>query len=446
MTLPHPFALAGDLPERLRLGADFYGAMARERGDVARIRLGTWSFVLLSHPDAIAHVLQKHPERYAKGETLDDLRSVLGSGLFFADGERWRDQRRMLQPSFRPGALVDMLPQMGEAVDAVLPRLEEAASSGQPCPIHAVATELTLDFTTRALFGSSLPADERRRIGELVTALAEQIDARMFSVLGALPLWVPLPVNTRILRSVRALDAIVQQLVSRRRAEGTGALGDLLDALLDASDADGEPLSDAAVRDQVMTFFLTAHETTASALAWTVQLLAEHPEWLDRIAAEAEEHGPPTSLGSIRTLDVHTRVFRESLRLYPPGWTLARVATEDDVIDGQPIAAGTHVMICPYALHRDARFWTNPEHFDPDRFPLDRAQREAWIPFGAGPRACIGGQLSTLLGVRFLSAVGSRFRFETVARPRAVASVTLRPEPSMRVRVRLRSSPQSGGT
>lgn len=430
LPVPRPAStlLTGALPERRRLGAEFYGEMARLHGDVAEFRLGTWSFVLLSHPRAIRHVLQEHPTRYSKGDLFDSLRFLLGDGLFFSEGAEWRAQRRTVRPSFHPTNLGRLVPLMRECLDEALPALDHAATHGASVDLYALMSRFALDVTCRSLFGNTLSSTTRARVGALVEELAELIDTRMFSVFQSLPMWVPLPFNLRILAVVRELDSIVLECIERRRTDPSPHT-DILGTLLAARDPEtGAGLSAVEIRDQVMTFFMAGYETTASALSWMLASLAEHPEWAERVRSESLACPPIDGMGALRRLPVTTSVFQETLRLYPPGWTFVRQSVCDDVVDGYEIPRGTDVLICPYALHRDPRFWSEPMRFDPERFPLTAEQRSAYIPFGAGPRACIGGQLSMLQGAVVSSVLMQRYRFTLAQKVEAAPLVTLRPD------------------
>jgi cytochrome P450 len=430
----------GALRERLRLGPEFYGEMARQHGDVANFRLATWRFVLLSHPDAIQHVLQVNPKAYSKGDLFASIKTLLGDGLFFSEGPAWRTQRRMVQPCFRSARVTDLLPVMLACVNDILPVFEAAADRGESLDLFEVMNALTLDITCRTLFGAALSVEERDRVGALREEMSHLIDKRMFSLLADVPLWVPLPIHRRMRAVIQALDAIVLGLIETRMRAPLDEAPDILTALLDARHPDtNAPLTAVELRDQVMTFFMAGHETTATALSWSLMLLAQHPDWAERVGQEADEHGVNATPQGLKNLDAAGRVFQESLRLYPPGWTFTRQSLQDDEVMGYHLPAGTNLIIAPYALHRDARFWPDPLRFDPDRFPLSKEQRTAYLPFGAGPRACIGGQFSTYEGVLALGVLMQKYRLTLVdTNIQPAPLVTLRPDPGVPVTVKRR--------
>ena len=432
--------LLGVLSERLRLGADFYGEMAARHGDVCSFRLAAWEIVLVSRPDLVHSILKERAGNYRKGSFFDTMRLVLGDGLFFSEGESWRRQRSVLQPAFHRARLAALVPAMQGCLERALPRFDAAARSGAVLDLHGEMVRLTLDVAARTLFGAALDDRLRDAIGEAVDGLSRLINQRMFSMFQGLPLWVPLAMNLRTRALVRALDALVVPIIEERVRRPHAAPSDLLDALLLARDDSGAPaFSPGDLRDQVMTFLLAGHETTASGLSWTFKLLCENPDSYQRLLAEAAAwpHAAAPDAAALEALPVCKAVFSEALRLYPPGWTLARQAVEEDDLNGHYIPAGANLIVCPYALHRDRRWFDDPLAFRPERFPLQGDAKLAYLPFGAGARACIGAQLATLESVLVLAQLGRRYRFTLdAATPITLAPlVTLRPMPGVPVRV-----------
>ena len=422
----------GQLADRKRLGADFYGEMARRHGDVCALQLGQWKFVLVSNPALVAEVLRVRPDRYSKGDGFATLRNVLGDGLFFSEGARWKRQRRMVQPTFHRANLGAAADGMTRCIRDALPVFDEAVRTGRPLDLHHEMTSLTLDIAAQTLFGATITAEVRDRIGASVEALSQGINERLFSVFQGLPLWVPLRMNRTIRGAVSALDEIVYGLIDAR--SGATSAQDLLGDLLAARDPEtGEALSRNEIRDQVMTFFLAGHETSASAITWAWKLLLDHPDAAAQVRAEADKQATQFT----------TAVFQEAIRLYPPGWTFTRQAVTDDTLGGFAIPAGTNLMFCPYAMHRDPRFWPDPNAFRPERFPLaSPEERAAYLPFGSGPRACIGGQFATMEATRVLTELARRYEFtEVPGAPITVSPlVTLRPHPGVAVYVTARGA------
>lgn len=450
--------LTGALADRMRLGAEFYGDLARRHGDVVPFRIGRWRAVLLSHPDAIAHVLRQRPHGFSKGDVFDTLRVLLGDGLLVSHGDAWRRQRRIVQPAFHPTRIAGIVPAVHRWVARLGQDLDRDAGSGQPVDLHAHMTRLTLDIAAETLFGAALDPAVVARIGALTESLASLLERRLFSAVPV-PTWVPTPLNLRIRQVIVELDRTVYAIIDARvTAPGPDSAPDLLGALLAARDADGAPLSREELRGQVMTFFMAGHETTASALSWCWHLLGAHPDAAARVRAEADLALPadgslPAGADDVaRLLPEACAVIHEALRLYPPGWTLTRRGLGDEVIAGYAVPAGTDLLICPYALHRDPRFWPDPAAFRPERFtagPLDPRTRAAFLPFGAGPRACIGGAFAMTEAALVLAWLSQRYTFT----PAPGASVTVAPLISLRpspgvfatVRARHRDGAQRSG-
>ena len=419
--------LLGQLRMRQRLGPEFYGALAGQYGDVVSFRFGPVRLVAITHPDGLHAVLRERPDRYDKqGSLFSGLASLLGNGLFFSEGTTWRSQRRMLQPGFHPKRTEALRPGMEQQTATLLPELDRAARQGTVVPLYTLMTTLSLRIVANALFGSLLDPAGAQQIAERVLRIGTLIDARVFSPLEALPEWVPLRSRRHLRRAVAELDEQVLQLVAERRAGPPQ--DDLLGALLTARDDQGNPLDAKAIRDQVMTFFLTGHETTGNALAWTMALLLAHPDVQDAVAGhDGEAHA--------------AAAMQEAMRLYPPGWTLSRRAKVDDELQGFHVPAGTELMLCPYAVHRDPRFFDEPLAFKPERFPLAPEQKRAYLPFGSGPRACIGAGFAMQEGVVALTTLLSRYRFSPVSAglPGIDPAVTLRPVGGVLGTVELRS-------
>jgi cytochrome P450 len=256
---------------------------------------------------------------------------------------------------------------------------------------------------------------------------------------------IPTPWRNRYLAAVAELDQIIYGIVARRRrslAAGAPDSGDLLDMLLSAEDEQHGRMSDGQLRDELMTLFLAGHETTALALSWTFHLLAQHREVQTRLAVELADvlHGRPPTLADLPQLRYAERVVRESLRLYPPAWSMGREAVQDCAIGGYRIPAGGQVWMIPWSMHRDPRYFDQPERFDPDRWSGDLAERLpkfAYFPFGGGPRLCIGQAFASMEAVLLLCTIFQRFRLDVVPGFRVVPypGVTLRPRHGLQMRL-----------
>jgi cytochrome P450 len=396
-------------------------------------------FVVVSDPTAIRRVLVDNAHNYGKGALQ---RRVLGkpmrNGLLLAEGGMWRDQRKALAPAFSLRAVTDFAPAMQAAVDELVVRWR-TRPDGSVIEVGAEMARLALDVLTRTIFADGLGEDreEVRRNMRVYFDSVGRIDA--FDLLG-LPDFVPRVGRWRVRSAENTFHAAVDRLLSERRGQLVGDPGhaphDLLTLLLAARVATGRALSEAEIRDNIVTFVAAGHETTANALTWSLYLLTLSQEWRDRLRQEADSGDPEL---------VQTRaVIEEALRLYPPLVAISREALAADELAGRRIGRGAMVVVAPYVLHRRPSLWEKPEAFDPGRFlPERKAEipRFAYLPFGAGPRVCIGAAFALQEATLALSAITKAFDL-TVAPGHVVwpqQRVTLAPRGGLPVAVRRRN-------
>ncbi len=404
-------------------------AEAFEEDILERRMLGRRLFSI-QQPDALKHVLLDNADNYEKGPLLRQLLEPgLGKGLLTSEGAQWRRQRRLMAPVFQPKSLQRFAPLMSAAVAALVERWlvlpPESAFD-----INGEMMRLALVIIARIMF----TADYQERAGDVEHSVSQYqrlIRPRLMDLVG-LPDWVPRFNRWRARRALAELDRLIEPLLRRERGEGDG---DLLSLLVDARDEEtGEGLSRREIRDQVVTIFLAGHETTAQALSWTWYLLALHP------AAEARFHGEldrvlggrPPGFDDLPELPFARMVLEESMRLYPPAPTFSRSALAADRLVDRDIPKGSVVFVVPWALHRHRKLWDDPDEFVPDRFGRERAaqrHRFAYLPFGAGPRICIGAGFAMTEAMLVLAAIGQRFRLRLVpGHPiEPVGLITLRP-------------------
>jgi cytochrome P450 len=407
-----------------------------DHGDIVQLRFGPLRYVVLNHPDAIRHVLVDQPKKYTKSRNYDGLKLVLGRGLLTSEGDLWRRQRKLAQPAFHHDRLAGFADTMVGCTDSMLLRW----ASMSELDVHREMMRLTFRIVAKTLFGVEVE-DHAPAMAEalgVVIRFAEQYVESLLRV----PLWVPTPRNVRFRRAMHTLDGLVQHIIDeRRRSGGTG--DDLLGMLLAARDeATGEPMSDELLRDEVMTVVLAGHETTANALTWTWYLLAKNAEVAERVREEVlhvlgDRSPQPADLPALQTV---THVVQEALRLYPPAWAFERQAVEDDVVLGFDVPKGTIVGISPYLLHRGRSWWDSPELFDPDRFSADRSSgrpRYAYLPFGGGPRVCIGASFAMMEAQIVVAMVARRCALGLTSNraPELELDVTLRPKSGLQMRV-----------
>jgi cytochrome P450 len=372
----------------------------RDFGDVVRFRLGPMVVHLVSHPDHISHVLLTCRDHYNKDtRSSAKIRSITGEGLLTSNGAFWLRQRRLMQPAFSPQRLACFTDVMTQSTAQMLQRWSREAKAGRPVDVASQMMALTFTIVGKALFGADL-GGEADTVERCSTVILEHTWGRLERLIE-LPGWFPTPGRRRFRQALQALDKIVHRLIAERRRDGSGS-NDLLALLLERCDEETQQrMTDDQLRNETLTLLLAGHETTANALTWTWYLLSKHPEVRRRLIAEIEEvlAGRVPAADTLPRLSYAAMVFKESMRLYPPIWIMERRALSEDMIAGYVIPAGSSVVVSPYVLHRDPRFWENPELFDPERFAPEATEKRnphCYIPFGLGQRLCIGNHFALM--------------------------------------------------
>ncbi len=395
---------------------------------------------VLRHPDHVHEVLVAQASKFEKpreGLTANQLRRLLGDGLLNSNGELWRRQRRLIQPAFRKERLDEYSQVILEHALAWRARQRDGAL----LDISREMMELTLSIVCKTLFDHEVTTE-----GDHV-ASAMRVFRQSFGGIDAfLPGWLPTPGKRRSDAALAHVDDIVYRLIDRAPSATRRDLASRLAAALD-EEGDQQGMSRRQLRDELLTLFLAGHETTSHALSWTWYLLASHPEAAHALYAEIDavlgERAPQLSdLFKMPTLE---RVLSEAMRLYPPAYVLTRVACEDAEIGGYQIPKGADMVLWLYHMHHDARWFPEPERFDPDRFSPERRKRlppSAYVPFGAGTRTCIGKQFAILEAQLILVTIAQRFRLELASTQPVERDmkVTLAPRGGLRMRLRERPS------
>jgi len=415
----------------IRKPLEAIGADWRRYGDVVRYRLGTMQVFLVVHPDGVNHVLQENHRNYVKSVDYQILKRVLGEGLLTSEGPLWLRQRRLMAPMFHRQRIAEFGATMVDSTLKMLDHWSSLASQGSTFDVCNEMMHLTLEIVARVLFKVELAGEMAHEIGRDVTVSNERLG--QFD-LGTLLPWLPTPRNREFRRATRSLDAIVAGIIADHRRSGRDR-GDLLSLLLAARDQDtGEAMSDQQVRDEALTLILAGHETTANALAWTWYLLSQNPDVERNLHAELAEvlGGRAPAVADLPNLRYTSMVIDESMRLYPPAWSVGRSPVADDEILGFIIPKGSSVMLSQWLTHRHPDFWENPEQFDPDRFSRERSAnrpRYAYFPFGGGPRQCIGNVFALTEANLILAAVAQKYRLRMAPGHRVELQplVTLRP-------------------
>jgi cytochrome P450 len=427
----------------------FLSACEQAYGDIAAFELGTLPAYMLTNPDDIERVLVAEADNFRKPDFQSDaLGDLLGEGLLLGEGETWQRQRQLANPAFAMGRLANFADRIVDHADSMLAGWRD----GQRVDVEQAMTEVTLDVIADLMLGVELSAERVETVRQSLDPLGAQFEPD--PVRFATPNWVPMPGDREYQRALDTLEGVVDDIIDERRGtEGDPDVGggasddgdvpmDLLSILLRAQER-GEQSAEQ-LRDEVVTMLLAGHDTTALTLTYTWYLLSEHPSARERVHEEVESvvDGRPT-MEDVREFEYLEWVIDEAMRLYPPVYTIFREPTTDVELAGYSIEAGAALMLPQWAVHRSARWWDDPEQFDPERWTSDR-QRErprfAYFPFGGGPRHCIGKHLAKLEAQLILARTASQFELE-YARHRHFdyrPSLTMHPKDGMPMTVRER--------
>jgi cytochrome P450 len=406
--------------------------------------------VLLVHdPRAIRHVLLDNDVNYRKDRLQRRVLSAgLGDGLLSAEAEQWQRQRRLLAPLFALKSVVDFAPAMILAAEALIERWS-CHAEGATIDVASEMSRLTLDVLERTIFSDGFERDaEAIRVG-MKTYFSTIGKIGPLDIVGA-PAFIPRLSRIRVRSTLRFFEAAIDEIIAKRRrlltAHPDRAPRDILTRLLQALDGHtASRMTEAEVRSNVLTFIAAGHETTANSLSWAVFLLSQSPDWRARVEAEVDrELGEPVAAHGLAERLVETRaVVEEAMRLYPPIAAISRVALDDDEVNGQPVRPGSLIVISPYVLHRHRLLWKDPGAFDPSRFlggARTSIDRFAYLPFGAGPRTCIGSAFAQQEATLVLAMMVRHFRFELKGghAVRPLLLVTLRPANGLPMQIRRR--------
>jgi cytochrome P450 len=413
--------------------------LAKSHPEAAHLAMGVMRrVVVFSSPALVNEILTTKANAFVKAPGLAIfLRPILGNGLISSEHQLHERQRRLLAPAFTQKRIAGYATTMSERAD----RFARGLKDGETIDLSDGMMRLTFEIVGKTLFDAEVVSDASD-VGEAITTAMEVVTQQMASVIP-LPPAVPTPRNLRYRRAVRRLDSVIYRVIRERRAQD-GDRGDVLSILLSARDEDGSAMADEQVRDETMTLFAAGHETTANALSWTFHLLAKNPEARARLEAEVDTLSAPPTYDDLKRLPYTLAVLKEAMRLYPPAYVVGRRNTEEIVIGDHVLSKNTIVIINIMGIHRRADLFADPERFDPERFLGDREKhlpRCAYMPFGAGPRVCIGNHFALMEGHLLLAAITRRARFDATdsAEVRCEPLVTLRPRGGLRMRVKLRA-------
>jgi cytochrome P450 len=432
---PNPHFLIGNIPLASRDPLAVFSHWAKEYGDLFYYRAGWIHVYFLNHPDLIESVLVRNYQNFLKDRVVQNSRWFFGDGLLTSEGEHWKRQRRLSQPALHRERIASYANIMTNYAERMLSHWKDSAV----IDVHLQMMTLTLRIVVRALF--NVEAEETMQISEALNVMMRNsVGVRM--LLPPFFRRLPLPGMFEVRRAVNKLNESVYKIIALRRRNGQDS-GDLLSMLMEARDEDGSQMSDKQLRDEVLTFLLAGHETTALALSWAWYLLSQDSQAQQKLHDELDVvlgDRIPT-ISDLPSLTYSESVIKEAMRLYPPAWAVARQVINEFELGGYRIPSGANIVMSQWVTHRDPRFFSQPEKFDPDRWATAQCQklpRFAYFPFGGGPRQCIGASFAMMEAVLLLATIARRFQVLRVDGPSVtpVPSFTLRPKEGIRVLLR----------
>ena len=432
----------------LELAPDWMGyctRLVREYGDTVVVKFLHIPVCLVANPEGIESILVTNYANFAKSRDYRAMEPLMGKGLLTNEGDSWRRQRKLIQPAFDHDNILRYARIMVDRTQEMLAQWRDS----QTLDIHEEMMRLTLGIAAQSLFGADITEYSKAVTG------ATKVAMEQFNLHASLALLLPatwrIPQTPSLRRGVRNLDHVTFEIIAKRRASGEKH-SDLLQMLLDARDAEGNPMSEQQLRDELRTLLLAGHETTAVALSWTWYLLAQHPDVEAKLQEELQMvlAGRPPRAEDLRQLRYTEMVLKESMRLYPPAWSVGRCALAPITVNGYDFPAGMYFFLSQWITQRDPRYFTDPERFDPERWREDPVKsgnvpRFAYFPFGAGPRVCIGAGFAMMEATLLLAAMAQKYAMQLVpGHPvEPLASVTLRPKHGIKVVLRKRPANQA---
>lgn len=406
---------SGHLRDFARENIHFFHRAARDYGDVVCLRMLWQPHYLVNHPDYIKEILVTNHRNFTKSEALRLGRIVLGEGLLTSEHDFHKRQRQMIQPAFHQQRIAQYARIMAEYAVRHAERWEAAGLHGRTVDMSQEMMRLTLAIVAKSLFDADVEeeADDIGRALTTVMGVFDRIALPFARLLGLLPT----PRNALFFLARVRLFQTIQRMIDERRAHPKDR-GDLLSMLLEAQDQeDGRGMSDNQIRDEALTIFLAGHETTSNALMWTWYLLSQHPEVETKLHAELDEvlGGATPAAADVPRLEYTRRVLTESMRLYPPAYLIGRTPINNFKLGPYLIKKGSPVLVSPYIVQRDPRYYEEPERFNPDRWAAESfadRNRFTYFPFGGGPRTCIGEGFAWMEGILVIAAIAQRWRME----------------------------------
>ena len=449
LTLKDIFSLPGPkgnffLGNAIEYGQDPLGFMTRyaqQYGEIVPFRLGRSLMLLISHPKYIEQVC-KDRQLFVKPQVLKNLRTLLGDGLLTSEGETWFRQRRLSQPVFHQKRIASY----GQVMVDYTAKMLDTWQDGETRDIQADMMRLTFNIVMKTLFSCDVAEKEARDVARAMQVAAEWMSLQLKSPI-ALPEQIPTPSNLRYRQAIKQMDKYIHKIIDQRRINGENP-GDLLSMMMQARDEDdSSQMNNKQLRDEIATLIFAGHETSANSLAWTLMLLAQHPEVQTKLQQELQEvlGGRTVSMSDIPNLRYTNMVIKESMRLYPVVWNLVGETSRDCVIGDYRVPAQTTIIASHWVMHRCAKYFEQPEIFNPERWTNNLEKQlpvGAYIPFGGGPRSCIGKNFALMEMTLLLATILSQFELTLVENQSIIPepTITLQPKHGIKAIVKRRKN------
>jgi cytochrome P450 len=398
---------------------------------IANWKLLHLNIIHLSDPKLIRAVLQTNQKQYVKNTAYKQLKLILGNGLVTSEGELWRRQRKLIQPSFHKQSVYNFFNTMLASTNEMVNEWKEKLKTKKEIDFSQEMMGITLQIIGKTMLSADVKM-EAKNVGNSIAYLLKAIDQRAMKAIN-LPLWMPLPSHFKFKSERKVLDDIIYKIISERR-KTKEKKDDLLDMLMESRYEDtGEAMPDELLKDELMTIFLAGHETTASALTSTFYLISQHPKVYEKLKKEIDEvvGKEEMTFRHFQQLKYTKACLNEAMRLYPPVWMVGRRALEDNMVGDYLIKKDTDILISPYIVHHHPDYWKNPETFDPDRWETEEVKemdKFTYFPFAAGPRMCIGNNFALFEADIIITKIIQNFSFEYLGQipPPMDPSITLR--------------------
>lgn len=433
--------LLGNYPEHQKDRLSLYSRAVQQYGDVVQINFGPFPIILFNDPEYARLILVEYADDFNKGEYMHNaFRPAIGNGLFISEGAVHRQQRKLMAPSFQPRHIKNY----ADAMVNYSERIQQTWHEGEMIDVAKEMTHLAMSIIGKVLFDVDV-FTESDELGGAMTAVLAHI-SHVLSNLYSLPLNWPTKHNRQTQQAITTLRNRMRQMIEERQTSDVER-DDFLSILLRARDEEGNQMSEEQAIDECLTLFGAGHETTATALAWTWYVLTQHPDIYAQVQQEVDTvlQGRSPTYNDLVNLPYCFQVFKETLRLYPPAYVVSRSALHDIELDGYMVHKGETVIVSTYTMHRRSDFYPDPETFDPERFTPEREKqlpRYAYLPFGAGPRICIGNHFAMMEGHLLLATLAQRVTFELVSGQKIVPdpqkTITIRPTSGVKVKVHRR--------